>query len=217
MKKWIGWGLVVGLVVFSGIWGVSRLLPTSDTALIGAVKARATPVVLSGPASMQATLMDPAVDLAGRETLMEKIEIRKRVDDNEKAGQSKPGDKTSPVQAAPQAVMAASQVETGIFEGSEGMIRPEQAAIQNYWRGVVDGKVIMLMAGASAQDPNQGLVVRIEASLDPADNSIQFEFFNSPRKDGSLRVSEVKGNLVTLQAPGGAILQFDLQKRTFGE
>lgn len=215
MKKWIGWVVVVGLVVFLGVWAASRLLTVSKTDQAAKANVSTPEVVSNNPQSMQEKLMDPSVDLPARESLMEKIEIQKRVEENEKAGQGSPASKDAAAKPAPAAMMASSQVETGIFEGSEGMVRPDQAHIQNYWRGLVDGKVDMVLAGSTAADNDQGLVVLVVASLDPSDSTVTFEYFNAPGKTGSLRVVSAKDNQVALQTTGGAILQFDVKNRIF--
>jgi hypothetical protein len=215
MRKWIGWVLVVGLVVILGV-GLASLLLAKTNSGQAAQKNVETPAVTAiFQQSQQQKLMNPGVDLPARESLMEKIEIQNRLEENENAGQVSPASKDAAAGPGPAAMLASSQVETGIFEGSEGMVRTDQAHIQNYWRGLIDGKVDMLMAGATAANKDQGLVVLVVASLDPSDSSVTFEYFNSPGKTGSLRVVGAQDNLVALQTSVGETLQFDVKNKIF--
>jgi len=215
MRKWIVWVVIVGLVILLGVWGASRLLSNGRAEQPLQLSVKASPLVPTTLPGMEEKLMDPAVDLPARESLIEKIDIQKRLTENEKAGQASPAPKDPVPQPAAAAAMESSQVETGIFEGSEGMVRPEQAKINNYWRGLVDGKVYMLMAGSTAADSEQGLVVLVVASLDPTDSAVNFSYYNSPSRIGSLRVESMIDDSVMLQASGGVSYRFDLKTLAF--
>ena len=215
MKKGIIWTLVIVLFYSLGFWTALQWLGSNHTSAPESVSQFIAPVSLPTPEDMQTKLMDPGVDLHGRETLMEKIDIQKRLEGIQETGKNNPAPKDSAANPAPAAMVASVPVETGIFEGSEGMVHPDQGAIQNYWRGVVKGKIVMVMAGAKAGDNNQGLVIVLTASTDPSDNSISIEYYLAPVRSGSLRVVSEKNHRIELQTTQGAKIGFNWEKRAF--
>jgi|GEM_PF-2690577 len=218
MKKWIVSIVVVLAVSAVAIWSVSRLLSVSRAE-------KPQPLMQAGAGEsgsvrpiddLQTRLLDPRVDLQSREMLMEKIELEKRADKNRQAGAAQPAPKTAPQNlVAPAAMIPQEQVESGIFEGSEGMIRSEQAEIQNHWAGVVDGNIVMVFAGAKTGQKEQGMLVVVTASLDPNVNDTVFEYYYAPANSGILRVLEAHEGYLVLQRANGAPLKFDLMAKKF--
>lgn len=212
MKKWILSILFVGAVTLAAVWAIGRLMGTSQ-----AEQSKTQMSVTVSPAQedLQSKLMNPSLDQKSREMLMEKIELEKRIDLNQKFGAENPAPKTPPNQISAAVLPALLQVETGIFEGSEGMIRPERAAITNYWQGVLNGKVYIAFAGSKPDDDKQGMIVLVTTSQDPAVSDITFEDYYAPANGGKLRVIEAKDGILVLQRASGALLKFDLNTKTF--
>jgi hypothetical protein len=212
MKKWIISILFVTAVTLIAIWAVSRLIGTSQAEQpVMKMSAAVSPT----QESMQDQLMDPNLDQQSREMLIEKIELEKRSETDKQAGIDNPAPKVPSVQADKAVIPAQLQVETGIFEGSEGMVRSERAVISNYWQGVVNGKVYIAFAGAKPGENAQGVIVLAIASLDPAVNEIAFEEFLAPGTVGKLRVIDAKDGIVVLQQVNGGQLKFDLTTKKF--
>lgn len=194
-------------------WAIARLVGTSH-----AERANTLLSVTKVPAKegLQAQLMDPGLDLQSRESLIEKIELQKRAEANLQVGKDNPAPKTPSNQVNPGAIPAQLKVESGIFEGSEGMIRPDQAVITNYWRGVLNGKILIAFAGSKAGDENQGMIILVTASLDPAVSDTTFENFLAPSQAGKMRVVDMKDNhILELQPANGPMVKFDLNTKTF--
>jgi hypothetical protein len=212
MKKWILSILFVVGVTLAAVWAISRLIGTSQAEQ---PKAQMSAVVSQAQEDLQTQLMDPKLDLQSREMLIEKIELENRVAANQKSGEEKPAPKTQANQIVAAAAPEQLQVETGIFEGSEGMVRPEKAAISNYWRGVLNEKIYIAFAGSKAGDDKQGMIVLVTTSQDPAVNDINFEDYFAPVNGGQLRVMEAKDGVLVLQQASGALIKFDLNKRVF--
>ena len=214
MKKWIFSILFVIAVTLIAWWAVARLVGTSQAER---PKMQMSVAVAPTKKNMQAQLMDPALDPQSREMLIEKIELEKRAEANQKAGEANPAAKTPSDQLSVAAVPAQLQVETGIFEGSEGMVRPDQAVIANYWRGILNGKVLIAFAGSKVDNDKQGMIVLVTASLDPAVSDTTFENFLAPPEGGKLRVIDAKDGVLSLQRANGTPIKFDLNTKTFSQ
>jgi hypothetical protein len=216
MKRWILWGVLALLIFAGGAWIANRMIRAANAE--PAAMAKGLPDSVETPPSkqMQEQLMDPLLDEAARESLMEKIEIAKNIEQQQSAGAIPPAPKVPPDFGPEALVMAQPQVESGIFPGPEAMIWPSLMRISNYWQGLVDGEVVMIFAGSSADDPRQGLVVIATTSADPAVGDIRFERLPAPGQTGSLRVASESGGILTLETPEGVQLTFSIAAKSFG-
>jgi hypothetical protein len=215
MKRWIIWGALALLIIALGAWAVSRMIARASAYQEGGQKSVSASVNLPPTDRMQQQLLNPQLDAASRESLMGKIEMAERVEQEQRAGETAPAPKVaSEVSLQPEA-KSLPEIESGIFPGSEGMIRPSQAQINNYWQGSVDGQSVMVFAGAAADNPNQGLVVVVTASLDPNVSDIYFVTVLAPGETGTLRVVDESDGLITLETPNGTKLMFNLSEKTF--
>lgn len=215
MKRWIICGGLALLIIVAGAWAVSRMIARASANHDDGQKTVSASVDLPPTERMQLQLVNPQLDTASRESLMKKIEMAERVEKEQQSGETAPAPKlTFEVSSQPE-VKALTEVESGIFPGSEGMIRPSQAQINNYWQGSVDGQSVMVFAGAATDNPNQGLVVVVTASLDPAVSDIHFETVLAPGETGTLRVDTESDGLLTLETLNGTELIFNLNEKTF--
>jgi hypothetical protein len=210
------WSVLALLILAGGGWIASQMI-TAARAEPAAMAEGLPPSALDLPPSeqMQAQLMDPRLDVAARESLMEKIEIAKNIEQQQAAGDIPPAPKETPDFGSAGLMMEQLQIETGIFPGPEAMIRPSLMQVTNYWQGVVDGQVVMVYAGSAPDNPQQGLVVVATSSLDPAVGEIQFLALPVPGETGSMRVVSENNGLLTLETPGGAQLTFNIAARSF--
>ena len=84
----------------------------------------------------------------------------------------------------------------------------------NWWQGVVAGSGYQLLAGATASDQTQGVVLLIRSSPSGAFRYDQV-FVTAPSRDGSLRVVSVDNGMATLMTSNGSGLTFDISQRKF--
>jgi hypothetical protein len=164
---------------------------------------------------LQAQLLDPKLNPESREILIKKIEILRLEEEQHQAGKKAPAPKgVEPTfETQPQA-MAVAEIESGIYNGSEGMIRPSQAQINNYWQGLLEGEVTLVFAGAAADDPEQGLVIVMNVSAD-SNGDVRFTRITAPSRGGALTVIAEEDGVIRLEAAGGDVLRFSPRSKTF--
>lgn len=100
--------------------------------------------------------------------------------------------------------------ETGIFPGSDGMVKPEQAKINNYWQGQAGNEQIFVFAGSLPDDETAGRVVCIRINAADAMATPSVMIFDTPISNGSLRVSDSSDGTIALNAADGSAYFFDL-------
>ena len=91
--------------------------------------------------------------------------------------------------------------ETGIFEGQTGDFHSFDAKIENHWKGIVNGNYVIVFAGVSVNDPNQGFIAVQVTS--PNTRKTDGSRYPSPTKSGTLRIMEAKGNVLAIQSADG--------------
>ena len=216
--KWI----IPAAVILALVVVVSIVVSTSPrlpkTAVI-AVTADTTPV----PEYMQGLeekMFDPAIDAQGRASLAEKIEMYKTAEAIRQSGLAAPASKDpaqaqAPDMAAPQGA-GAGDLPAGIFEGSDGMVGPEEGRILNYLqRNGADGSSLLVFAGSSAENEKEGLI--IIASLNGGREMVEYVHYPHAAQAGALRILADEGGRIQLQATDESIWYFDLATRTFGQ
>jgi hypothetical protein len=103
--------------------------------------------------------------------------------------------------------------QEGIFDGDEGIFRPEQAFIQNYWQSELANSYLQVFAGVLGGDEEQGIVYVLETTSDRYQTD--FELYLAPQKSGSLRIiGESDYRLILLSEDQTEII-FDILKREF--
>lgn len=216
MRKWLPWILTALLVGVGGLffarWVIAQV--GSQTQQVNALAAQ-TPVATSaGPIVSEQRLFDPNLDPQSRESLSEKIAIQTRTAADQAAGEANPAskDKVPPLPAQPQQAVAGPQAQAGIFNGSEGMVKPEQAQINNYWQGEIDGKPTMVLAGAEPQDSGKGLVIVV---ISDGFSVTGFRIVPAPEGIGSLKAVDFTPQTLILEDTNGNRLTFDLKTQTF--
>lgn len=96
--------------------------------------------------------------------------------------------------------------ETGIFEGQPGALyHAFEAKIENHWKGIVNGYLTFVIAGAWISDPDQGFI-SVRGGFTRGKG-----YFPSPTKSGALRIVGVQeARLVIQQANDEKMLFFDV-------
>lgn len=215
MRRFIPWIiLIVVLAVGSlAVWrwvGASNFVSMALSRSESAARTVSTPV--TKPIDVE-NLFDPSLDPQARSALSEKLDMETRLEDDRSAGAANPAPKTSSQGiAAPNSADALAQVETGIFPGSDAMVKPEEARINNYWQGVVNGQVLVVLAGSAPDDESKGLLVILTS-----DGFSLTGYKQIPAPDGSssLTVLEAAADHLVLQDSQGKQLIFNLTSLAF--
>ena len=98
-----------------------------------------------------------------------------------------------------------------IVDGSEGLVHGWEAEVQNTWMGERNNIYYEVIAGAAAGDPDQGWLKVIENKQDMTGEQV----FQSPNKDGWLRIQSVSGQRIALLTGSGGTVFFDLATYAF--
>lgn len=214
-NRWKGMGIFV-LVLSLAVTSCAVAASQPD----GKISAQAIPTPqptldLNSVAAMQQQLMDPKLDVASRQSLMEKIDLQKRADADRDVGQRDPASKggtprlpqTNQLAAVPQGN------SSGIYPGSDGMVKPEEAQVNNYWQGKLGALDVVVLAGSAPGDPTQGLVIVVTSGSTTGQGA--YQRILAPDKNGSLRILKAEAGKLQIQAENGAMLTFDLNKLEF--
>lgn len=123
------------------------------------------------------------------------------------------GPKVAPALAEPLALEPAQPLWEGRFEGSEGMVRPGTARINNGWQGTSGGAAYQVFAGSTPLDPPRGLL--LVAQLNEDLPTAQREVYLAPEGTLSLKIVALRDNLLLLETDTNHRLYFDLVTRQF--
>lgn len=99
-----------------------------------------------------------------------------------------------------------------IVEGSEGLVHTWEADIRNLWEGSYEGQFFQVLAGASPDDPSQGLLIVM--ITDPMQVDNQMKTILAPAGSGALRVTGWEAASLRLSSESGAPFTFDLATLT---
>ncbi len=155
------------------------------------------------------TLSEPA-----RRSLQEKLAMAERMAAEQAAGAQLPRrEKVAP--PAPASAMAnqAVPIQEGIFEGSQGLVRPSTADIRNVWQGEREGRLVQVFAGALPGEPARGILLVVQ--VDSGDMGRKTEWIQAPDGAGALRIVEAHEASLTLAAQDGSLLTFYLDTLSF--
>lgn len=169
--------------------------------------------------SLTKDLDDPRLSDIARSGVEEKIEIASRMATEQAAGASQPQTtKVAPtLEPGGAGFLNLHEYKEGIFDGSEGMIRPSTAQIVNGWQGMYEGHLNQVFAGASAEQSETGiLIVFVE---DPTTMSRDMKMVSAPGETGKLTIIAVdkENGKITLETLDGKTLYFNFDTSTFQE
>jgi hypothetical protein len=165
--------------------------------------------------NLEQALKNNQLNSADRISLDEKLKLMQSASTKPAVRTAVPGQKSnSQAQLlAPTLSRAATPApEEEILEGSEGLVHTWEASIQNLWEGQRTGIYYQVLAGASVEDPAQGLLLVIETS----DTGQRIpHYYLTAEKVGRLRILSVKGTQLSLSSKNGGKLVFDLKTSAF--
>jgi hypothetical protein len=155
--------------------------------------------------ALQQSLQNPNLSADARRSLQEKLDLAVRtVEPVTPASKDRPNQ----LQQAGEANSPLLDTSETIVEGSEGLVRPSEAAIANVWSGVLNDRYVQVLAGSFPENPEQGLVIVI--SLANGSAFAERQVLYGPSYTGQLRIVERIGDDLILKAVNGQTLRFDL-------
>jgi hypothetical protein len=166
--------------------------------------------------NLRAAVENPDLDEAERASLKEKLDINQRSGAQQPSLMGNPGPKDQPVPPERSLLPQSETLEVPkdeIIEGSEGVVQAWVAEIQNLWQGQRAGIYYQVLAGASADDVEQGILIVIEVHPGLM-NRTQLTYL-APQKTGALRILSVNDYRIELVDQAGNNLAFDLLQRNF--
>mgnify|MGYP000368555559 CR=1 FL=1 len=107
----------------------------------------------------------------------------------------------------------APEAGEAIVAGSDGLITPALADIQNTWLGLLGDEEIAVLAGAQSGDASQGVLIILRGALHQPE--MTGETFLAPAGVGSLRIVARQDSELMLESASGAALRFDLAEKRF--
>lgn len=163
-------------------------------------------------ATLQAALDSGQGDTLTRRSLEEKLQMAVRI-----ATQQAQALLVTPEVEGQEAVtpFPTPVFETVLFEGSEGLISPATAAVQNGWQGSVEGVRLQLFAGAEAANPRQGVLILV--TFEEGAGGRTLRVFSAPQPHGWLRIVSVQDGVVELRSEDGGTSYFNLRTLEFSD
>jgi hypothetical protein len=212
MSNWIA-----GLITIVMVFGLVVVVLLQGTNASGTPTLQETTPDMENEeiARLRRLLAKDDLSAEDRRGLEEKLEMAERM----AAEQAAPRQPRSTKIAPPQSFSAQYNEQEpafteGIFEGSEGLIRPSLADIANLWQGSRNGKQMQVFAGAFSENlGGEGVIIVMDLLPDKPIGTMT----NYPAPDGTgpLRIVEVGESEVVLQTVSGDRLIFDLTSRSF--
>ncbi len=164
--------------------------------------------------SLQEALTSRGLNDEARTALQGKLDNALRVVENQAAAAATPASKIAKnLISAPKVVDP--DFQSGIFDGPGGIFHAWEGDFQNHWQGIVEGQYVFISAGASANDPSQGILAVTVVSADRLD--VQKSIYQPPAGTGSLSVVNVEAQLVFLTSKNGQQFIFDMNTRQFSQ
>ncbi len=203
--------LAAGLILSRWRAASGQSVPTASGP---ADSGNADQVIIQG---LRRALSSSRLDAADRQALEKKLAYSERLAQQRAVKpqdhQPKPKDAlVAPVQI-PRADGFSTQPAEQIISGSEGLVHPWEASINNLWEGTYNGVPYQVLAGSVPNDPSQGLVIVIES---PSGQAQPFQHtYRAPAHSGALRIVARQDGRLQCAAADGSTLFFDLAARTF--
>ncbi len=164
-------------------------------------------------AGYQNLLEGGELDAQMEASIQEKLEIAQRIEEQREAS-IQSGQLGSAQGIEGYQSQQDPEFQTGIFEGGEGMFRPQEAIIENYWQAQVGELYIQVFAGASGMDASQGVVYVVTTAKDRMKTEI--ERYETLEKNGSLKIeAEMEDLRLLLSSESGENYMFDIRGRIF--
>ncbi len=123
------------------------------------------------------------------------------------------GPKIAPPLSAPLLVEPTQELWEGVFEGSDGLVRPSAATVINGWQGRRARSDYQVFAGSTPEEPVRGLL--IVAQMDDGTIVGGRTMYLAPDGITSLTIIEMQDTTLLLETDSKSRLYFDLMTRQF--
>ena len=210
-KRWIN-----GFVLLAVIAGAAALAMSCANPAAGL---RAEPAATPAPADdaqivqLKTALESGKLSEPARRSLQEKLAMAERMQAEQAAGAQLPRrEKAAPPLPQAAAPNLPEPLQEGIFDGSQGLVRPSSADILNVWQGARNGNVFQVFAGSLPGDPSQGILLVVQIAPDMKRKTT---WLRPPGQPGALRITAAGGPLLTLAGQDGSTLTFNLDTLSF--
>lgn len=111
---------------------------------------------------------------------------------------------------------------TGVIEEISPPVPASRYLLENGWQDLLGSDLVSVYAGASTDDPAQGVVLVLTMAWEHARNApvadtgqLALTAYPTPSREGSVRVTGARGPLLLLQAASGARFTFNVASRTY--
>jgi hypothetical protein len=163
---------------------------------------------------LESLLSQSGLDDIARASLEEKLGIAKRMVTGQILAMNNPAIQAAALLPTPLSA-GDPPFESGIFDGDEGLFRPEIAHILNYWQGRLGDGFVQVFAGAEGRNSKQGLVVVVKISKDRM--KVETIFVRAPGLHGALAVMAEQNLKLRLLAEGDIFYDFNIATQSFTE
>ncbi len=100
------------------------------------------------------------------------------------------------------------KIPDGIDDHPSVPISESVVTVLNSWRKTTDDRYFLVFAGVLTNDPKQGAILILHVNH-------RFYQYNTPTKNGGVKVITENGTVITLQSTDGTIFYFDASKEIF--
>lgn len=215
------WGILALLSLF---FGFAFLFLASSFLQGGSIYAQAEPsptaeidlpqeVETEHIRELELILQDEALDPVLRASLEEKLSLAQNLQEARVGAISAELADISKIE--PPKDLGGPAFQPGIFEGGEGLFRPQEAVIENYWQDHIGDRYVQVFAGATGNDPDQGVVYIVTTTQDRVQSEIAK--FLTPAQIGSVRIIAETNLVLHLENQAGEVLLFDIESGQFDE
>jgi hypothetical protein len=115
----------------------------------------------------------------------------------------------------PAFIIATPTNDTGGYKIPDGIddhpsvpISESVVTVINSWRKTTEGRYFLVFAGVLTTDSKQGAILILHTNY-------RFYQYNTPTKNGGVKVIAENGTVITLQSTDGTIFYFDASQETF--
>lgn len=206
------WGFLA-ICVFALMLFAARADPAAGgQAAQASLPANADEVLI---AQLRQSLGNDRLSQEDRQSLQSKLDAAERQAAQRGTNVSRPGPKGPQVPpVAVQPILANVDSTESIVAGSDGLVHDWEATIINFWQGDWQGKAVQVLAGASAQVPEQGGVMVFRWQTN---GLLEKQWVNAPLGRGALTILQRQDGRLVCSETSGATLYFDLTSLSFSD
>lgn len=210
MRKMFFIPIILSLIGLAAIWVQVQGKQAERNNLAGIFATPDVRVQSADAAILAAQLTDDTLGPGVRSALEEKVLLANKVEEQFAAQDREPAAKNPQQFQAVMGIGGNPEPERGIFPGSDGMVRPQQAKINNYWQGRANGWDIFVFAGSDPFDQEKGRLLVMQFPADDPTANGNTLVIDVDGDFGSLTIDREEEGRLILSGSSGAEAVFDL-------